>query len=109
MHTGYEAAAANSLVQAAESALPKQKKATAISEFKHLIVAHKRCSKSYYDGGTNLIFWSFWLATGYRLRCRSGTVNFSNNYKIENKTWGKCLSLGLKHLFICSLLLQVSC
>jgi hypothetical protein len=66
MHTGYEAAAANSLVQAAEAALPKQKKAAAVSEFKRSIVAHKRRSRSYYDGGTNfdmlVLLIGYWLS-----------------------------------------------
>lgn len=34
--------AANALLQAAEAALPKQKRALAITEFKHAVVAHKR-------------------------------------------------------------------
>lgn len=38
--------AANTLLQAVESALPKQKKAQAVTEFKHAMVAHKRHSKA---------------------------------------------------------------
>ena len=38
--------AANTLLQAVESALPKQKKAMAVTEFKHAMVTHKRHSKS---------------------------------------------------------------
>ncbi|XP_078151307.1 F-box protein At5g52880-like [Carex rostrata] len=51
IQTTYGVAAANSLLQAAEAVLPKQKKAAAVSEFKHSIIAHKRHSKSHhYDG-----------------------------------------------------------
>ena len=54
IQTGYGVEAANSLLQAAEVVLPKQKKAMAVSEYKHSIIAHKRRSKSHHnDGGTN--------------------------------------------------------
>ncbi|XP_078151839.1 F-box protein At5g52880-like [Carex rostrata] len=52
IQTGYGVAATNSLLQAAEAVLPKQKKAAAVSEFKRSVVAHKRRSKSNYDGDT---------------------------------------------------------
>jgi hypothetical protein len=45
VQTGYSVTAANNLLQAAEAALPKQKKAQAASEFKHYVVAHKRLAK----------------------------------------------------------------
>lgn len=62
IQTTYGVAAANSLLQAAEAVLPKQKKAAAVSEFKHSVVAHKRRSKSNYDGGINCVILSFWFA-----------------------------------------------
>ncbi|RLM98093.1 F-box protein [Panicum miliaceum] len=40
--TGYALSAANTLLQVVEVALPKQKKAQAVSEFKHSVIAHKR-------------------------------------------------------------------
>ncbi|XP_076918139.1 F-box protein At5g52880-like [Bidens hawaiensis] len=49
MQTQSAIAAANTLVQAAESALPKQKKTLAVTEFKQAMVAHKRCSKARRD------------------------------------------------------------
>ncbi|CAN6327538.1 unnamed protein product [Urochloa humidicola] len=42
VQTGYALSAANVLIQAVEVALPKQKKAQAVSEFKRSVVAHKR-------------------------------------------------------------------
>ncbi|XP_008647430.1 F-box protein At5g52880 isoform X4 [Zea mays] len=42
VQTGYAVSTANVLLQAVEVALPKQKKAQAVSEFKHSIIAHKR-------------------------------------------------------------------
>lgn len=53
MQTGYGISLANALLQAAEAALPKQKKALAVSEFKHAAVAYKRRSKSQQDEGEN--------------------------------------------------------
>lgn len=41
-HTNRGVSAANELLQAAEAALPKQKRALAVAEFKHAVVAHKR-------------------------------------------------------------------
>ncbi|XP_077212443.1 F-box family protein [Tasmannia lanceolata] len=41
--------AANLLLQAAEAALPKQRRALAVTEFKHAIVAHKRRCKDRQD------------------------------------------------------------
>lgn len=52
MQTGYGISSANILLQAAEVVLPKQKKALAVSEFKHAVVAHKRRSKTNEDGGS---------------------------------------------------------
>ncbi|XP_076948068.1 F-box protein At5g52880-like [Bidens hawaiensis] len=49
MQTQSAIAAANTLVQAAESALPKQKKTLAVTEFKQAMVAHKRSSKARRD------------------------------------------------------------
>ncbi|KAL8239420.1 hypothetical protein R6Q59_015987 [Mikania micrantha] len=46
MQTQSAISAANTLLQGVESALPKQKKTLAVTEFKHAIVAHKRCSRS---------------------------------------------------------------
>lgn len=42
--------AANSLAQAAETVLPKQKKNLAATEFKHAKIAHKRQSKMQQEG-----------------------------------------------------------
>lgn len=53
VQTGYGISSANILLQAAEVMLPKQKKALAVSEFKHAVVAHKRRSRAHEDGGTN--------------------------------------------------------
>ncbi|XP_074575789.1 F-box protein At5g52880 [Curcuma longa] len=52
VQTGYGISSANALLQAAEAALPKQKKALAVSEFKHAAVAYKRRSKSQQDEGS---------------------------------------------------------
>lgn len=46
MQTQTAVHAANALLQAVESSLPKQKKALAVTEFKHAMVAHKRFSKA---------------------------------------------------------------
>ncbi|KAK9059641.1 hypothetical protein SSX86_020345 [Deinandra increscens subsp. villosa] len=46
MQTQSAISAANTLLQGVESALPKQKKTLAVTEFKHAVVAHKRCSKA---------------------------------------------------------------
>lgn len=53
MQTGHGLSSANVLLQAAEVALPKQKKALAVSEFKHAAVAHKRRSRAHHDGGNS--------------------------------------------------------
>lgn len=53
VQTGYGISSANVLLQAAEAALPKQKKALAVSEFKHAAVAYKRRSKSQQVEGEN--------------------------------------------------------
>lgn len=45
MQTQTAVSSANSLLQSVESALPKQKKAQAVTEFKRAIIAHKRYSK----------------------------------------------------------------
>ncbi|KAK1419421.1 hypothetical protein QVD17_28588 [Tagetes erecta] len=45
MQTQSAISAANTLLQCVEAALPKQKKTLAVTEFKHAMVAHKRCSK----------------------------------------------------------------
>ncbi|XP_026666249.1 F-box protein At5g52880 isoform X2 [Phoenix dactylifera] len=52
VQTGYGISSANILLQAAEVVLPKQKKALAVSEFKHAAVAHKRHSRAHEDGGS---------------------------------------------------------
>ncbi|XP_072994783.1 F-box protein At5g52880 [Typha latifolia] len=52
VQTGHGVASANILLQAAEAALPKQRKAQAVSEFKHSVVAHKRRAKAHQDGGS---------------------------------------------------------
>nr|DAD19078.1 TPA_asm: hypothetical protein HUJ06_020541 [Nelumbo nucifera] len=49
VQTRQAVSAANLLLQAAEVALPKQKKVLAVAEFKHAVVAHKRRSKSRQD------------------------------------------------------------
>ncbi|KAL0304351.1 UNVERIFIED_CONTAM: F-box protein [Sesamum radiatum] len=46
MQTQSAISAANSLLQSAEFALPKQKRATAVTEHKHAVVASKRKSKA---------------------------------------------------------------
>ncbi|KAI3815795.1 hypothetical protein L1987_15477 [Smallanthus sonchifolius] len=46
MQTQSAISAANTLLQGVESALPKQKKTLAVTEFKHAMVAHKRGSKA---------------------------------------------------------------
>lgn len=48
-HTTRGISAANVLLQAAEAAFPKQKRALAVTEFKHAMVAHKRRSKAPLD------------------------------------------------------------
>lgn len=53
VQTGHGLSSANVLLQAAEVALPKQKKALAVSEFKHAAVAHKRRSRAHHDGGNS--------------------------------------------------------
>nr|XP_010917001.1 F-box protein At5g52880 [Elaeis guineensis] len=52
VQTGNGISSANILLQAAEVVLPKQKKALAVSEFKHAVVAHKRRSRAHEDGGS---------------------------------------------------------
>ncbi|PWA49485.1 F-box domain, cyclin-like protein [Artemisia annua] len=46
MQTQTAVSAANALIQSVESALPKQKKTQAVTEFKQAMVAHKRGSKA---------------------------------------------------------------
>ncbi|KAJ0788901.1 putative F-box domain-containing protein [Helianthus annuus] len=46
MQTQSAISAANTLLQGVESALPKQKKTLAVTEFKQAMVSHKRCSKA---------------------------------------------------------------
>ncbi|KAM0938414.1 putative F-box domain-containing protein [Dioscorea sansibarensis] len=52
MQTSHGLSAANLLLQAAEAVLPKQKKALAVSEFKHAVVAHKRRYRAHQHGGS---------------------------------------------------------
>jgi hypothetical protein len=52
VQTGYAVSTANVLLQAVEVALPKQKKAQAVSEFKHSIIAHKRRARVQQISGT---------------------------------------------------------
>lgn len=47
MQTSGAVAAAHILLQSAEAALPKQKKSSVVTEFKHAKVAHKRRSKAH--------------------------------------------------------------
>ncbi|CAN6327537.1 unnamed protein product [Urochloa humidicola] len=51
VQTGYALSAANVLIQAVEVALPKQKKAQAVSEFKRSVVAHKRRARVQQNSG----------------------------------------------------------
>ncbi|WOK98573.1 hypothetical protein Cni_G07285 [Canna indica] len=51
VQTGHGISSANIVLQAAEFALPKQKKALAVSEFKHSVIIHKRRSKAHHDEG----------------------------------------------------------
>lgn len=51
VQTGYALSAANALLQAVEVALPKQKKAQAVSEFKHSVIAHKRRARVQQNSG----------------------------------------------------------
>lgn len=52
VQTGYAVTASNGLVQAVEVALPKQKKAHAVSEFKRSVVAHKRRARIHEEPGS---------------------------------------------------------
>lgn len=52
VQTGYAVSTANVLLQAVEVALPKQKKAQAVSEFKHSIIAHKRRARVQQNSGS---------------------------------------------------------
>uniref|UniRef100_A0A0A9CW69 F-box domain-containing protein n=1 Tax=Arundo donax TaxID=35708 RepID=A0A0A9CW69_ARUDO len=52
VQTGYAVSAANALLQAVEITLPKQKKAQAVSEFKHSVIAHKRRARVQQDSGS---------------------------------------------------------
>ena len=49
--TGYALSAANALLQVVEVALPKQKKAQAVSEFKHSVIAYKRRARVQQNSG----------------------------------------------------------
>ncbi|KAL9240499.1 hypothetical protein vseg_014709 [Gypsophila vaccaria] len=49
MQTQSAVSAANYLLQSAESALPKQKRTLAAKEFKHSMIAFKRCGKTLQD------------------------------------------------------------
>ncbi|CAL4902160.1 unnamed protein product [Urochloa decumbens] len=51
VQTGYALSAANALLQAVEVALPKQKKAQAVSEFKHSVITHKRRARAQQNSG----------------------------------------------------------
>ncbi|CAL4894517.1 unnamed protein product [Urochloa decumbens] len=51
VQTGYALSATNVLLQAVEVALPKQKKAQAVSEFKHSVIAHKRRARVQQNSG----------------------------------------------------------
>ncbi|OVA18928.1 F-box domain [Macleaya cordata] len=55
VHTQSGKSAANLLLQAAEAALPKQKKVLAVTEFKHAVVAHKRRCKAQKDEEGSLV------------------------------------------------------
>jgi len=52
VQTGYALSAANALLQVVEVALPKQKKAQAVSEFKHSVIAYKRRARVQENSGT---------------------------------------------------------
>ncbi|WVZ99317.1 hypothetical protein U9M48_044638 [Paspalum notatum var. saurae] len=52
VQTGYAVSAANALLQAVEISLPKQKKAQAVSEFKHSVIAHKRRARVQQNSGS---------------------------------------------------------
>ncbi|KAL5984741.1 hypothetical protein ACLOJK_041363 [Asimina triloba] len=49
MDANHGVSVANLLLQAAEATLPKQKRALAVTEFKHAVVAHKRRPKPQQD------------------------------------------------------------
>jgi len=51
VQTGYALSAANALLQVVEVALPKQKKAQAVSEFKHSVIAYKRRARVQENSG----------------------------------------------------------
>ncbi|XP_042480356.1 F-box protein At5g52880 [Macadamia integrifolia] len=56
MQTRRGISAANLLLQAAEVALPKQKRVMAVAEFKHAVVAHKRrCKARKVEGGSSML------------------------------------------------------
>lgn len=64
MQTQSAISAANSLLQSAEFALPKQKRATAVTEHKQAVVASKRKikAKQEEEGVSFFLFLLFWLA-----------------------------------------------
>ncbi|XP_071690584.1 F-box protein At5g52880 [Rutidosis leptorrhynchoides] len=55
MQTQTAVSAANTLLQSVESTLPKQKKALAVTEFKHAMVAHKRYSKARHNNEQDFV------------------------------------------------------
>ncbi|RWV97325.1 hypothetical protein BHE74_00020398 [Ensete ventricosum] len=92
VQTGHGLSSANVLLQAAEVALPKQKKALAVSEFKHAAVAHKRRSKAHHDGGSVILPYDVLVHIFSFLDLRSlasvGLVCWAwNSAAIDNGLW----------------------
>ncbi|CAL9164119.1 F-box protein At5g52880 [Musa acuminata AAA Group] len=92
VQTGHGLSSANVLLQAAEVALPKQKKALAVSEFKHAAVAHKRRSRAHHDGGSVVLPYDLLVHIFSFLDLRSlasvGLVCWAwNTAAIDNGLW----------------------
>ncbi|KAG0518898.1 hypothetical protein BDA96_09G216700 [Sorghum bicolor] len=105
VQTGYAVSTANVLLQAVEVALPKQKKAQAVSEFKHSIIAHKRRSRVQQNSGSpdipqDILVHIFSFLDMHSL-VAAGLVCWSwNSAANDNKLWKMNYSIffGLSHL-----------
>ncbi|XP_035815283.1 F-box protein At5g52880 isoform X5 [Zea mays] len=105
VQTGYAVSTANVLLQAVEVALPKQKKAQAVSEFKHSIIAHKRRARVQQISGSphipqDILVHIFSFLDMHSL-VAAGLVCWSwNSAANDNKLWKMNYSIffGLSHL-----------
>lgn len=105
VQTGYAVSTANVLLQAVEVALPKQKKAQAVSEFKHSIIAHKRRARVQQNSGSphipqDILVHIFSFLDMHSL-VAAGLVCWSwNSAANDNKLWKMNYSIffGLSHL-----------